>query len=85
MALEDAAALAEQLRAALAARRVSLRASAEPLGTITISVGAARLGVGETLSQWLGRADSALYQAKHGGRNKVVALAGGGTPAEAPA
>ncbi|WP_369412708.1 diguanylate cyclase domain-containing protein [Neoroseomonas alba] len=60
------------MRAALAARRVSLRANAEPLGAITISVGAAQLGARETLSQWLGRADSALYKAKHEGRNRVV-------------
>lgn len=41
--------------------------------TITVSIGVAAWRNGETLSQWLSRADDALYEAKRGGRNRCVA------------
>jgi len=47
---------------------------AEGLGC-TASAGVALLKPGESVSRWLGRADSALYQAKAGGRNRVVVAA----------
>ena len=37
---------------------------------VTISIGVAAYRESESLSQWLSRADSALYQAKHDGRNR---------------
>jgi diguanylate cyclase (GGDEF)-like protein len=45
-----------------------------PKGTVrcSISIGTARLGVGESLSLWLRRADQALYQAKRDGRDRAV-------------
>lgn len=73
-ALRDAVAQGERLRAALATRRISLRANAEPIGTVTVSVGAARYEPGEPISAWIARADAALYRAKGEGRNRVVAL-----------
>ncbi len=39
---------------------------------ITVSIGVAAYRAGETLSQWLTRADSALYVAKHAGRNRCA-------------
>jgi diguanylate cyclase (GGDEF)-like protein len=40
---------------------------------ITISVGVAVAEPGDTVDTLLQRADDALYEAKNGGRNKVVA------------
>jgi diguanylate cyclase len=38
----------------------------------TISMGIAQLENGETTDQWLRRSDGALYQSKHGGRNRYT-------------
>ena len=42
------------------------------IGTVTVSIGAAELTSNEDLAEWLGRADTALYEAKRAGRNTVV-------------
>lgn len=42
---------------------------------ITVSAGAAVLSHGEDRSQWLARADAALYQAKQGGRDRAIVAA----------
>lgn len=39
---------------------------------ITTSIGGAILGEGETVNDWFARADSALYAAKNGGRDRFV-------------
>jgi diguanylate cyclase (GGDEF)-like protein len=66
---EGAAAVAEDLRAAIAERPISLdRRSVE----LTISAGWA-MWEGESLERLLGRADDALYAAKAAGRNCVAA------------
>ncbi|MBV8156555.1 MAG: diguanylate cyclase, partial [Dyella sp.] len=41
--------------------------------TVTISIGVAAYHEGESLSQWLSRADGALYDAKRSGRNRTRA------------
>jgi GGDEF domain-containing protein len=50
---------------------------AAPLGPrapqSTISIGIAEYDGRETPEHWIGRADAALYRAKHAGRNRVVA------------
>lgn len=43
-----------------------------PGGAITVSIGAASLLPGEDAADWLNRADGALYQAKHSGRDCLV-------------
>jgi diguanylate cyclase (GGDEF)-like protein len=66
----DARALAERMRAAVAA--VPVATAAGPI-LVTISVGLAGLNPGDgTLDHLLARADHALYQAKESGRNRVV-------------
>ena len=44
---------------------------------LTLSAGVAQLKAGQTVREWLGRADNALYQAKESGRNQVVLAADG--------
>lgn len=63
--LDEAAALAEKVRAAVAERDFPAA------GTVTASFGVALLGDGESLEGLLARADRALYRAKAGGRNRV--------------
>ncbi|MEO6365849.1 MAG: GGDEF domain-containing protein [Luteimonas sp.] len=62
--------ICENLRAHIAAK---LRYDKE---SITVSIGAAALEAGEDAASWLVRADEALYQAKHQGRNQLVVHAG---------
>jgi two-component system cell cycle response regulator len=40
---------------------------------LTCSIGVAEFGAGETPERFIERADAALYRAKQGGRNRVVA------------
>ena len=80
-ALRDAVTLADKIRIAVASRRIVKKSTGEELGTITMSIGAAEYTFGETGAEWIQRADMALYAAKHGGRNRVVA---DGMPAARP-
>ncbi len=66
-ALEGAASLAEKMRAGIEA------SDAPPAGRVTASFGVAEFRKGESIEDWFERADRALYRAKKGGRNKVVA------------
>jgi diguanylate cyclase (GGDEF)-like protein len=67
---EAAAAVAERLRAHIASHPVPH--AAQQIG-MTISIGLAMLRDGDrTVEQLVGRADTALYAAKHAGRNRVM-------------
>ncbi|WP_199097979.1 ligand-binding sensor domain-containing diguanylate cyclase [Dyella sp. ASV21] len=68
--LEQGLAMAERIRLALAASPIVYEGQRI---AITASIGVAAWRTGETLSQWLSRADAALYEAKHAGRNRSVA------------
>jgi PleD family two-component response regulator len=48
-----------------------------------VSIGAAELAPGEQASEWLARADAAMYRAKHCGRNRIE-VAGPPVPVEPP-
>lgn len=67
-ALDDALAVAEKIRAAIRGQRFTSDGI-----EVTASLGVAEHHPGETLEQTLGRADRAMYTAKHGGRNRVQA------------
>ncbi len=69
--LAGARALAEQIRAAVAAGRIRRADSKEQPGSVTLSIGVAAGGSDDTLESLLARADAALYAAKRAGRNRV--------------
>ena len=79
--LVAAAEVAERLRAAVEQDSVP-RPDGAPL-RITISIGVAALQGAESLDTLVSRADTALYQAKRAGRNRVRILPDG--EAEPPA
>jgi diguanylate cyclase (GGDEF)-like protein len=67
--LEQGMAVAERIRQTLCDHPVVYEGQTIPM---TVSIGVATYRSAETLSQWLSRADSALYEAKHAGRNRCV-------------
>ncbi|MGE0616318.1 MAG: diguanylate cyclase [Bacteriovoracia bacterium] len=70
---EGALILAERLRAGVQNYPFPNRET-QPLGTVSISVGVASFpSDANTLPEIIERADQALYQSKHGGRNRVTA------------
>lgn len=71
--LEGAKVVADKLRKAVAIRDVVNRTSGETLGRITLSCGVAEHFPGEEAEDVIERADSALYTAKHNGRNQIAA------------
>ena len=66
-ALADALDVAERLRAGVAERPLP----GTPAIAATVSIGVAQYVDGESADQLLARADSAVYAAKRGGRNRV--------------
>jgi two-component system cell cycle response regulator len=72
--LPQAVEVAEELRLRLAARPFDI---GKDRISLTWSVGVGEGRPGETVDQILARADAALYDAKLGGRNRVVAAHAG--------
>ncbi len=69
--LDGAKAAAERMREAVAARAVEI-GDGRTLPAVTVSLGIAEAGPGDNAESLTERADSALYQAKESGRNRVV-------------
>jgi diguanylate cyclase (GGDEF)-like protein len=74
---QQAQAAAERLRAAVEAARPLLAGSPWPM---TVSIGVAARSGDEDFDTLLRRADTAMYAAKHAGRNRVAACEGGAMP-----
>ena len=55
----------------IASRRLKRRSTSEELGTVTISAGFAQRRPGEPPASLMDRADTALYESKRAGRNRV--------------
>ena len=66
--LSEAGVASERIRTAVAAKTVMLK---EKTVAVTVSLGAAEVGDGESSDQLIQRADEALYSAKRAGRNCV--------------
>jgi diguanylate cyclase len=75
--LDNANIVGENIRRAFEQRRIVKKGTSDPIGGITISVGAARYELGEPVAALIQRADEALYRAKREGRNRVVAVSSG--------
>ena len=75
--LESAVSLANQIRSNVESKKLVKRSTGDILGTITISIGVAQLGLGEPPSSLIQRADACLYAAKNAGRNRVMSEAPG--------
>jgi|TARA_R110002072_G_scaffold49277_35_gene134089 diguanylate cyclase len=71
-ALEGAVVVAEKFRQQLAGKQLTNKTTGKNLGAVTVSIGVAQYRVGESLSDFIHRADQALYAAKRTGRNKVL-------------
>lgn len=73
--LENAITVAEQIRRAVANKKIVKRSTGETLGSITLSIGVSQYIPGEAISETINRADACLYAAKRAGRNRVTAEA----------
>ncbi len=70
-AIENAVALAEQIRKAIGSMKIVKKKSREEIGPVTVSIGAAQFRHNESPDDFVARADYALYAAKEAGRNRV--------------
>ena len=70
--MRSALTVAEHIRRAVMSKELVKRSTGENLGRVTISIGVAAYRQGDTYTSLIERADSCLYAAKRGGRNKVV-------------
>lgn len=68
------------LRCAERVRKAVVRRPFDGLHQVTVSIGIAEYRPGETVSSLIGRADEALYGAKHAGRNRVHCATTDGGP-----
>lgn len=69
--IAEAEQIAEKIRATVESKKVVKKTTGETLGTITLSLGIAKLTGKDTLESLVKRADACLYAAKHSGRNCI--------------
>src|SRR6185312_12202555 len=74
--LDDAAALAEEIRASATRTVITRNDGMQYIGAVTLSIGVAMGEPDDTLESLRHRADEALYDAKDAGRNRVALAAG---------
>ena len=69
--LQNAVKVGEAICARVKEKELKNRSTGENMGRITISIGISCYLLGEDLSDFVTRADAALYAAKHAGRDRV--------------
>jgi diguanylate cyclase len=69
-----ATALADDIRASISSKKLVKKDGKTDYGVITMSLGATCYSPGEPLNEFIERADSALYEAKQYGRNRVMSF-----------
>lgn len=67
-----ATAVADNIRKTVASKRLKKKGSDEAMGAVTMSLGVTSFHPGEDMSDFVERADQALYMAKKLGRNRVI-------------
>lgn len=70
--LSGAESVADNIRTVIEKTRIKRMDTGEPIGQVTVSVGVARYINGESVDEFLNRADAALYKSKQNGRNQVT-------------
>jgi len=70
--MDHAFGLVESIRETISSRRITNRQKGEDYGAVTLSLGLAEYYRGEAATDFLDRADAALYEAKDTGRNKTA-------------
>jgi len=69
--LKNATVLAENIRHSIGNKRLINLQTKQDLGKIAVSIGVSQFKQGETVNDFIRRADQALYHAKHNGRDRV--------------
>lgn len=64
--------IASRIRVTVAARQFVKRATSQPLGKVTVSIGGAERMPGEGWTALVDRADEALYASKRAGRDRIT-------------
>jgi diguanylate cyclase len=62
----------DMMRNQISSNRLKRRSTSDDLGQVTVSVGVATLLPGETIDQFVERADAALYASKNAGRDRTT-------------
>jgi diguanylate cyclase len=70
--LQNAVKVAETIRRRTKEKELKNRSTGEIMGRVTVSIGVGCYLLGEDLSDFIARADAALYAAKHAGRDRVL-------------
>lgn len=70
--ISGARTVAEDIREAIGKSKIQRQTDKKPIGKVTASIGVARFRIGESIDDFINRADAALYESKNNGRNLVT-------------